>query len=371
MAQLAADGVDGTARLVEQLHLTVAGAALPLGRAVEGRTQGITGLVYRTVGGVNAVVRGSIDTIARPLIAGLPRPGTSPAREHWRAALNGVLGDHLAVSDNPLAIDMAFRRGGEPLVLTPEALTAAFERPGRRLLVAVHGLCMNDLHWGPSNLPDRLGRRLGLTPVYLHYNSGRPIAENGMAFAGLLEALVSSWPEPVDEIVIMGHSMGGLLARSARAHAEQAGQQWPRLLRRMVFLGTPHHGSPVERAGHGIDSLLGVSPYSAPFTRLGAIRSAGITDLRGGMPTVGPSSLSLAGIDCFAFAATAQSRAGRLAGGTLGDGLVPVDSALGRHSDPELALGIPEQNCRVIEEAGHVGLIHHPDVLRELGRWLR
>ena len=119
-------------------------------------------------------------------------------------------------------------------------------------------------------------------PVYLHYNSGRHVSENGREFAALLEQLVAGWPVPVDELVIVGHSMGGLVARSACHHAEAQGQAWLASLTKLVCLGTPHHGAPLERGGRWVDVLLGLSPYVAPFARLGKARSAGITDLRFG-----------------------------------------------------------------------------------------
>jgi hypothetical protein len=371
LARLATDSVDGAAHLTEQLHGTILAAAPPLGRAVQGPTRGIPGLVYRSVRGINGLVRASIDGLARPLVAALPAADSSPAREHWLAALNGVLGDRLAAGDNPLAIEMTLRQAGRPLVVERQALARAFERPSRRVLVAVHGLCMNDLHWGPSDLPGRIGRRAGFTPLYLHYNSGRSVADNGRAFADLLEALVAEWPVAVEEIAIIGHSMGGLVARSARAWGIRSGHRWPQARGRMVFLATPHLGSPVERAGNGIDTLLGASPYSAPFRRLAAIRSAGIRDLRTGLPPGEALQPKPGAVERFALAATARGRSGRLGSGLLGDGLVPIDSALGRDPDPERALALPAGHCRVIEGAGHLGLIHHPATLRQLLGWLR
>src|SRR5699024_10320530 len=229
------------------------------------------------------------------------------------------------------------------------------EAPSGRLLVAVHGLCMNDLHWGERGMPQRLGQALGFTPLYPHYNSGLPIADNGRALAELLQKLVDAWPVPVEEIVIVGHSMGGLLARSARAHAVRGGHDWEKLLTRMVFLGTPHHGSPLERAGHGVNRLLGISPYSAPFRSLGGLRSAGIRGLRHGLAETSPPGNPA---KWYAIAATAGPRMGR----RPGDGLVPVDSALGHHPDPDRALAIPQENCRLVTGAGHLGLLRHPDV---------
>ena len=72
-------------------------------------------------------------------------------------------------------------------------------------------------------------------------------------------------------------------ARDAALHlAQQQGLDWPRRVHALAFLGTPHHGAPLERGGLLVDRLLGISPYVAPFARLGRSRSAGITDLRFG-----------------------------------------------------------------------------------------
>ena len=141
---------------------------------------------------------------------------------------------------------------------------------------------MNDLQWTRRGR-DRgaaLAGELGWTPVHLHYNSGLHISSNGRAFAGLMETLLQQWPVPVREVAIIGHSSGGLVCRSAYQYGMVAGHRWPRRVRKLVFLGTPHHGSALERIGNLVTVGLGLSPYSAPLTRIAGIRSAGITDLR-------------------------------------------------------------------------------------------
>ena len=152
------------------------------------------------------------------------------------------------------------------------------------MLVLVHGLCRNDRRWERDghNHGTELARDLAYTAAYLHYNTGLHISTNGRAFAQILEALVAAWPVPLKEVSILAHSMGGLVARSAHHYASAAGHAWPRKLRKLVFLGTPHHGAPFERTGHRFGLLLEKTPYTAPFARLGKVRSAGITDLRHG-----------------------------------------------------------------------------------------
>ncbi len=177
---------------------------------------------------------------------------------------------------------MRLRRDGHALRLQRAALAEALPAARSHIVVLAHGLCMNDLQWQRSSHHHgaALEQDLDCTPLYLHYNSGLPIALNGRRFARLLEMLVAQWPVSVERLSIVGHSMGGLVARSACVHGARHGHTWLGRLDAMVFLGTPHRGAPLERGGHWFETLLQVSPYSAPFARLGKIRSAGITDLR-------------------------------------------------------------------------------------------
>ena len=228
----------------------------------------------------------------------------------------------------------------------------------------------------PRNTP----RDVGYTAVHLHYNTGRNIAANGRAFAEQLEALFQSWPIPVQSMTIIGHSMGGLVARSACLDAELRGHTWRRKLDALVFLGTPHFGAPLERAGRGIDFLLGISPYSAPFARLGKIRSAGIQDLRHGKFVGDDTTLSKnvrhstpmpAQVRCFAIAASTQQTPVVPGKRVRGDGLVPVDSALGRHADATRTLAIPASRQAICVGLNHFDLLSSAAVYAHLKRWLK
>ncbi len=379
LSLLAVDGVLETVGLVEQLHRTIAGLAPPVGRVRPGTTRGITALVYRSIEGVTRTVGAASDLALSRVVPLLPQQHSSPERERLLAVINGVVGDHLSARANPLAIDMRLRRDGRILDLDDSAAL----RPGRRLMISVHGLCMNDLQWqrdaGSRALPEHLAENLGYTPLYLHYNTGRAIADNGRDFAMLLEDLIARWPEPVDELVLVGHSMGGLVSLSACHHATLAGQAWPDRLSRIVTLGSPHQGAPLERIGHRVESLLALSPYSAPFNRLGAIRSAGITDLRYGNvsgnwpdPDDPPEMATLPEhVACQVVAATTDSRADSLKSRYLGDGLVPVDSALGRHADPSRCLPVRPEHQHVVCNTRHVGLLANRSVQQTLHDWLR
>ena len=283
-SRLAIDATLGLSAVVEALHDNIVRAPGIFDTPSQGPTSGITGLVYRSIRSVTGLAGAGIDGVLAPLIPLLAEKSSPPEREAVLAALNGVIGDYLTAAGNPLAISMRLRRNGKPLTLERRPLSAAIPKLGGKLAVLVHGLCMNDLQWKRKRHDHgaALARNSGYTPVWLHYNSGLHTSTNGLAFAQLLETLVEQWPAPVEELAIIGHSMGGLVSRSAHHYATVAGHRWPRHLRQIVFLGTPHHGTPLERLGNAVTAGLHLSPYTDAFGRLGEIRSAGITDLRYG-----------------------------------------------------------------------------------------
>ncbi len=390
-ARLAVDATLGLTALVEAMHARI--ASVPGLKGPE-QTSGITGLVYRSVRGVTRLVGGSVDALLAALTP-LLAPSSADAhtadtltadtlpssreREAVVAALNGVLGDHLAATGNPLATPMGFRSGGHALTLQGAALQAALPTATGRLLVLLHGLCMNDLQWTRQGHDHgaALALEAGYTPVYLRYNTGLPVHANGAEFAVLMDQLLAAWPVPLERVVLLCHSMGGLVARSALHQGKLAGQAWVGQVDDAVFLGTPHHGAPLERAGHGLDIVLGAAPYAAPLARLGKLRSVGITDLRHGqlLPMQrgqGQVHVPLpAQPRCHAVAASTSAQAAGLKGRLLGDGLVRVDSALGRHKDPSRTLLFDPDRQLQVQGVNHMQLLHDDAVYQALLRWLR
>jgi pimeloyl-ACP methyl ester carboxylesterase len=385
--RLVIDATTGITDLVEAMHERIARPPGIRAPSVPGRTSGLTGFVYETVRRVTRAVGSGVEIALDLMVPSFGSDEPSPQREAALAALNGVLGDHLVATGNPLAKSMALRRDGRPLPEDAEELAATLPDAADGVLVAIHGLCMNDLQWRRAGR-DRaaeLAEALGLTSLGLDYNSGRHIHENGRDLADRLEGLIDRWPQPLRRIVLVGHSMGGLVARSAFRQGETAGHRWPALVSDLVFLGTPHHGAPLEKAGHWVDVVLGATPYAAPFARLGRIRSAGIRDLRHGallaedacdepegspftdrrIPVPLPSTAR-----AWAIAGALGQRDGDATDHILGDGLVRVTSALGRHRDPARTLAFAVDHQRVIRGVGHLELIWSDVVFDRLRTWL-
>jgi len=380
-------GIAGVVDLVEAMHRNIASVPGIVAEPKQDRTTGITRLVYRSIRGVLGLVGHGLDRLLAGLEPKLGERSAWPGREALLAALNGVLGDYLLASNNPLAVTMHLRRGGIALPGERQPLAAAIPQASGKLVVLLHGLCMNDLQWTRKGHDHgaALARDLAYTPVYLHYNSGLHISTNGRAFAEQLETLVQLWPVPVTELVLIGHSMGGLVARSACHYGALVRHEWPRRVDKLVFVGTPHHGAPLERGGNWVDMLLSISAYSAPLARLGKIRSAGITDLRFGnlldedwnerdrFERSGDLRVAVPlpeGVACYAIAATTGKTAGDLSDRLIGDGIVPLASALGRHANPQLALTFDESRQRVAYGTNHLDLLSRPEVYAQIKQWL-
>ena len=380
VARLALGAIHIVLEQAEALHTRLVGV-----RVLRATIGGITGFAFRQVRQTtDAATRWSDIRLAR---ASTGAPLSTSEREAVLAAINGLFGDQLAQAGNPLAIPMRLRSRGRALVLEKAALAQALGKPGGKILVLIHGLCRSDLQWRRASHDhgQSLAHDLGYTPVYLHYNSGRHISTNGREFSGLMAQLMGAWPVPVEQVAILGHSMGGLVARSACFYAQQQGQPWLRHLEHMVFLGTPHHGAPLERHGNWLGTLLGRSALTAPLARLGEMRSAGITDLRyanlvdqdwqGRNRFAHGEDLSLPvplprGVKCYAIAGTTGRRIGDIRDRLLGDGVIPMDTALGRHHDPARTLRFPAKRQFVAFGIHHLDLLSRIEVYDKIRHWL-
>ena len=396
-AQLATSATRSVARIAEGVNQAVwSTLGAPSGKTAM-HTRGITGLVFQSVQGITGMVGKGVDAALSKLLAhteiadnhhGTPQ-ADSPKREAVLAALNGVLGDHLASSGNALATPMTLRYQGE--ALRWQVMPAKSQVSGKVLLL-IHGLCMNDLQWrttsAAGNLVDHgatLAAAMHATPVYLRYNTGLHTSTNGQDLCQQLEQLQQHWPKRITELTIIVHSMGGLVARSAVHTAQATNAAWLKKLKSLVFLGTPHHGAPLEKAGNWVDVILGSTPYSRPFAKLGQLRSAGITDLRYGN-TLDTHWQGQARFDrapdqrvllplpskvaCYTVAGTTAAKRSVLAERLVGDGLVTLRSALGQHDDAARSLQFDPVRTLIAYRTNHMQLLSSAAVGAQLVRWL-
>ncbi len=384
-------------RLTHGLHGAIAGRAFrwtPASTPVRVTHDAISGLVYDSV---RLGIRGA--TAAGRSVAQLAAgdrevrwfDGT-PARSRAASILHGVIGDRFATDHPALDLPMSLRVDGRTTPVTADAVEAAFPDPSSRVALFLHGLTESDDAWDHHDgvvLPDVLAE-LGWTSVRLRYGTGRATGTNGAELDQLLEDLLTMWPVPVTEIALVGHSMGGLVIRSAAQHAAAGDRRWPELVRHTVSLGTPHLGSWLERAANAGTRLLRHLPEGAVVADVIDTRARGIKDLRHGALSdacwgegvvhedgIGGLDGSLPAPETVApmiDGAVHHLVAGRLTrdadhpvARVIGDALVTAPSALGDDGRRRLTGG---QLVQVEVPVGHFRLMRDPTVADHLRRWL-
>ncbi|WBY00367.1 alpha/beta hydrolase [Ramlibacter tataouinensis] len=327
-------------------------------------------VIYHGLRGTAGLAGGVIDLALASLQASLADPrqerdsaGPSPRREALLAALNAVAGDHLQRTDNPLLIRTRLQRAGSP---TP------------RVLVLVHDLGLDPLHWQTDDGQDHgqaLAAAIDATPVLAHYSSGRPVAAVGRELASELQAMLSQWPVALQGVVLVGHGLGGLVLRSALHQAGRCGMAWPARVRHVVFLGTPHGGAAPGRVLAWLARIgAGRAAGLLPLARLPRRHSAGIDDfLHGRVLPADPRAGAALPPDADAGlppTLRAHAIAGAVGDG-LSDGLVPVASALGRAGGAAGGpLALPEERRWVARGVDHMGLLASDAVFRTMRQWL-
>lgn len=396
--QVLGDVLGGGSGVVEQMHRTISqrpfGALGPIALPVRVIHDRVACTVYAAV---RAACR-AIPEVGGRLLAQM-RPADAPALAGSRVgsvtlgALNGLWGDELARRAPELALSMTLRSRGEDVPVDAAAVVGAFPDAGGRVAVFVHGLCETDEAWyrsadeeGEGSRVDygaRLREDLGWTPAYVRYNSGLHVSDNGRHLADLLEDLVDVWPVAVDELALIGNSMGGLVARSACRYGDERGQRWIGRLRHVFCLGTPHLGAPLEKAVNVAAWALSRFPETRPFAQMVNARSAGVKDLRFGaviegdwrdhdpdeflkdrcneVPFVPSATYYFIGV-------TLDQDADGALSSILGDLLVRYPSASGRGR--RRLMGFEVDNGRHLGGLHHFDLLHHPAVYAQLRAWL-
>lgn len=367
--RLVGEALAGVVRVVADVHTALTrrlSSLLPRpARAIVELQGAATSAIYTTVEAAHRYLP--------PVAAGITTAVTKPPERPWPespagqvvlSAVNGIWGDHILVRHPTLAVPTALRASLADLALDPAALAAVLPA-APRVVVFLHGLAESDAAWNWGGAPSyaEMLRTHGLTPVQLRYNSGLTHEENGTAVSDLLERLVHSWPVALEELHLVGHSMGGLVARWAGQQGELAGKTWTGMVRTVVTLGTPHLGAPLARAVHVAEDLLTHLPETRPIARILASRSAGVRDLGEGTDVV-----ALPHANHYYVAATMTDRADHLAARLVGDGLVLPLSAFGGHGTAAAVNRLAD----VVHVGGahHFSLLNHHEVAALLRIWL-
>jgi pimeloyl-ACP methyl ester carboxylesterase len=393
-ARLLTDAAGTVAHAVQRMHRAIARRSFAVaGRAalpVKAVHDGISELVYAQVrAGIGA--GGALVEVASRAAGRFHPDGTLTDSTVGRAVtgvLNGAFGERAEIRGELLPEAMTLRVAGHRVTLDAPSLAEVYPEASGRLAVFLHGVIETERWWfhRPADREQPPGRDFGArlaedfacSPLYLRYNSGRHISDNGRELMRVLSEITSAWPVPVTEIVLIGHSMGGLVARSAVHQAAEAELPWLPKVTKLVCLGTPHSGAPLERGANVLTSVLRRFDESAPLGELLAGRSSGIKDLRHGylheqqwagrdpdilFEAAEPvETLLPAGTRLYFLSATLARREDSLLAQGIGDLLVMPKSA---------GDGTQQADRRWLGGLHHFHLLHRDEVYEVILDWLR
>ncbi|MEX0796233.1 MAG: alpha/beta fold hydrolase [Acidimicrobiia bacterium] len=357
--------VEGIHRAVVRRWFGLAGPGLDPARRV---TEGLTGSIYQSIRLSGTAVGMAISSGAELVdrFRRLPPVWETRGGRRVQSIFNGLWGDRFEEDRSPLRIEMGFRApNGIPYSSTAVSLGHTFPGATGRLVVLVHGFADTENGWRSGDCFDLIDglESDGFSVLRLRYNTGREIADNAATLADLIEEVCLGWPVPVSEIALVGHSMGGLVARSAIIAAGSAGAKWVRLATHVVAIAAPHFGTPIEQGVRYVSNGLGLFKESRPLGAFLEQRSAGIKSLR---HRIGSTDDDSTGFGYHVVAGVITREPDHPLGRVFGDLVVGVGSATGRGHLFETE----SPDILVVGGRNHADLVHAPEVVAQVRTWL-
>ncbi len=306
------------------------------------------------------------------------------------SVINGVIGDHLERFDIGLSRDMQFYKSGNPISISKSDLKQM--GVSGKICILVHGLVSDETMWqfsGSTNdYGSLLSKDLNYTPFYTRYNSGRHISDNGKDLDLLIETLIKNAPGSIKEIVFICHSMGGLVTRSACYYGGKRKAKWVQLTKKILFIGSPHHGAPLEKFGNLVTTVLDKIPNPFVFLTKKAInlRSAGIKDLRYGLLVEedwkgkDPDSFAnsekthvplLPHTQYYVITGTVMKNPNHFLSQFFGDAIVGKWSAKGKSGNSKYDLTFSDKHIREFPGIHHIQLMHDERVYEQVRDWMK
>ena len=304
-----------------------------------------------------------------------------------QSIFNGLLGDRRF---EQLNIEMGLYSNNKLIPLNKRSLKSIFkDQKNIKICLLVHGVMDDHQTWKPEGCSDYgqlLKEEFGFIPLYLRYNTGLHISQNGRSLSKLMEKLERLFCSSISEIIIIAHSMGGLVSRSACHYGKHL--KWPKKVSRIFYLGCPHLGAPLEKFGNMATTILNILPY--PFTNIAKniinLRSSGIKDLRHGYLVddqwkgKNPDSLFSntkvsvplhPDIVHFAISSIIIKNPQNFLAKMVGDSMVTSKSAFGQSEDENQDLHFYPEHLKQIRGLSHVGLTTSWEVYDIISSWTR
>lgn len=353
--------VEGMHRAIAEPWLRVGGQ--PARRAYEGTTTN----VYRAIRGTTALVTLAVGVGANLAARHnrLPRVNDSARAGNIYAVGHAIWGD----SVGRMHAGMSLRdTAGRIIEVEPDAVAAAFSAAASRLVVLIHGLGATEQSWAtrPDAASPGLAELLdeeGLTPVLVRYDTGRTIEANAYALIELLGKVHAAWPTEIEQISLVGYSMGGLIADQIIQLAD-GDEAWLFATDHVVTVGAPHLGSHIEHGAELLARVLRIAPQTRPLSGFIDGRSAGIKDLGGQAPR--RESPKRRHVERHFLGGSITNDPGHPFGSMVGDLVVRSGSSTGSGRSG----GVPATNVAVVGGVNHSSLIHNAEIHGHILGWL-
>ncbi len=300
-------------------------------------------------------------------------------KHYIESALNGVMGDKLEDRKSKRAIQPNFRVKNKDVSAEDLKIEESLQKSDGKVILFIHGLMADEVLWeeptrGKKGYGPRLAEEKNYCVLYVRYNTGRHISENGRSISRLINTLASTYPNVIKSITIIAHSMGGLVIRSSCHYAGIEGHTWTKKIDRIFLIGVPNDGAFLEKLGHLTTSILrNIWNFQTKLiAKIADERSNGIKDLRWGFlvdedwqnpnanDLVGVKRTEippLEGVKYFIIVGTLMENENNVISQYFGDGLVGKKSATGESSS---ILNSQEEaflEYRVFPKINHISIL--------------
>lgn len=201
-------------------------------------------------------------------------------------AVSSVVGDSFAGLVTTSEIQASFRSEGKDVGV--EKVLEDWKRSNRKkIMICVPGLFCDESLWTKNGEPSlaKTMEEEGYFPVFLRFNPGLHISDNGKKLLALLKSFLEH-PDVRDlKADYISYSQGGLILRSAFYLAKQEAPEFSKRIGKVLFISSPDGGSYIEKAGFWLG--LGAEAFPVfPVQLIGFIgnqRSDAMKDLSHGI----------------------------------------------------------------------------------------
>lgn len=346
------------------------------------------------LGGITSSIKKIADATAGGIQFVLDK--TNEHKHHVAPVLHGAVGHKLHEINPNSSIKMSLREDGKDISIRDIHFHEKLKKSNHTVVLFIHGLMSDEILWKcpfrqEVGIGNHLEKDFPAVILYLRYNTGLHISQNGRTLSNLLQEIINAGNGLVENLIIVSHSMGGLVTRSACYYAEEQNrrththhmetknQTWIDKLTKIFLIGVPHDGSFLEKIGYITTSVLkNIGLLSTNIVaEIADNRSDGIKDLRHGfmvdedwqrkdndaLHDVKKTEVHpLPHVQYYVIAGALHGDASSPLSIYFGDGLVGKNSASGKVFYSEKNSASENIEFKIFTKVNHISLLYNQEV---------